>query len=281
VTVAGRVDITRIDRRIIFTLVFAAVIWPLFVPLKLPMEVSPPVQRLYDTVEALPTGTIVMLAGDYSPDTVPELQPMVVAFIRHIFASDLRLVVTCLWPASPPLVESALSPLAEEFEKEYGTDYVNLGYMAGGPVTILGMGTSIPETFPNDYYGTPVGEIPLMAEVTNFDDVGIVLEVSAGTPGTREWVQQAQSRFRIALGAGTTAVGAPNFYPYIQSGQLVGLLGGLKGAAEYETLVDAAGDATKGMDAQSVVHAVIIVLIILGNLAYFFGRRGASAAAAA
>jgi hypothetical protein len=266
-------DIRRIDRRIIFAMIIVAVVWPLIQPLGLPIDVSPPVQSLFDAVDALPPGTIVMLGGDYSPDTVPELQPMTVAFLRHAFKNDLRVVVTCLWPASPPLVEAALSPVAEEFNKVYGVDYVNLGYMTGGPVTILGMGTSITNTFPRDYYGTPVGDIPLMDEVSSLADIPFVMEVSAGTPGTREWVQQAVSRFSVRLGAGTTAVGAPNFYPYISSGQLVGLLGGLKGAAEYETLVGAPADATKGMDAQSIVHALIIVFILFGNIVYFVSRR--------
>ena len=132
-------DIRSIDRRIIFTLIFVAVVWPLIQPMRLPIDVSPPVQTLYDAVEAVPAGSIVMLAGDYSPDTMPELQPMVDTFIRHAFERDLRLVVACLWPASPPLVERALTPLAEEYGKEYGTDFVNLGYMAGGIVTLLGM----------------------------------------------------------------------------------------------------------------------------------------------
>jgi len=266
-------DIRSIDRRIIFTLIFVAVVWPLVQPMRLPISVSPPVQTLYDAVEAIPPGSIVMLGADYSPDTMPELQPMVDTFIRHAFERDLRIVVACLWPASPPLVERAMGPLADEFGKEYGVDFVNLGYMAGGIVTLLGMGASIPNTYPTDYGGTPVGEIPLMQEVQNFDDIAFVMEVSAGTPGTREWVQQVQGRYRVALGSGTTAVGAPNFYPYVQSGQLTGLLGGLKGAAEYETLIGHPGDATKGMDAQSIVHALVVAFILLGNVVYLLSLR--------
>jgi len=266
-------DIRNIDRRIIFSLIFVAVVWPLMQPMRLPIDVSPPVQTLYDAVEAIPPGSIVMLGADYSPDTMPELQPMVDTFIRHAFERDLRIVVACLWPASPPLVETAMGPLAEEYGKEYGVDYVNLGYMAGGIVTLLGMGASIPDTYPSDYGGTPVREIPLMQEVENFDDIAFVMEVSAGTPGTREWVQQVQGRYRVVLGSGTTAVGAPNFYPYVQSGQLTGLLGGLKGAAEYETLIGHPGDATKGMDAQSVVHALVVAFILLGNVVYLLSLR--------
>lgn len=266
-------DIRSIDRRILFTLIFVAVVWPLIQPMRLPIDVSPPVQTLYDAVEAIPPGSIVMLGADYSPDTMPELQPMVDTFLRHAFSRDLRVVVACLWPASPPLVERVMGPLAEEYGKVYGVDYVNLGYMAGGIVTLLGMGSSIPNTYPSDYGGTPVGEIPLMQEVQNFDDIAFVMEVSAGTPGTREWVQQVQGRYRVALGSGTTAVGAPNFYPYVQSGQLTGLLGGLKGAAEYETLIGYPGDATKGMDAQSIVHALVVVFILLGNVVYLLSLR--------
>lgn len=272
-------DIRSIDRRIIFALIFVAVVWPLIQPMRLPIGVSPPVQTLYDAVEAIPPGSVVMLGADYSPDTMPELQPMVDTFLRHAFERDLRVVVACLWPASPPLVERAMTPLAEEYGKEYGVDYVNLGYMAGGIVTLLGMGASIPITFPSDYGGTPVTEIPLMQEVENFDDIAFVMEVSAGTPGTREWVQQVQGRYRVALGSGTTAVGAPNFYPYVQSGQLTGLLGGLKGAAEYETLIGHPGDATKGMDAQSIVHALVVVFILFGNVVYLLSLRSKGAAA--
>jgi hypothetical protein len=79
---------------------------------------------------------------------------------------------------------------------------------------------------------------------------------------------------------GPTAVGAPKYYAYLNAGQLVGMVGGMKGAAEYEKLLAGrhpdlartyestrAFTATKGMDAQTVNHAVIILFIIAGNLA--------------
>jgi hypothetical protein len=71
------------------------------------------------------------------------------------------------------------------------------------------------------------------------------------------------------FGAGCTAVSAPQFMPFVQSGQLKGLLGGLKGAAEYETFMEYPGDATKYMASQSIAHLVIILFIIIGNLAFF------------
>jgi len=45
------------------------------------------------------------------------------------------------------------------------------------------------------------------------------------------------------------------------------LLGGMAGAAEYEVLVKHPALATRGMDAQSLAHVFIALMILLGNLA--------------
>jgi hypothetical protein len=87
-------------------------------------------------------------------------------------------------------------------------------------------------------------------------------------------VQQAQGRFHIRMVSGSTAVQSPEIYPYLQSGQVLGLLGGMAGAAEYEKTTGVLGPATKGMDAQSSAHVFIMFMILLGN-AIYFSRRGA------
>ena len=67
---------------------------------------------------------------------------------------------------------------------------------------------------------------------------------------------------------------APDFFPFLQSRQLNGLIGGLAGAAEYEALVGKRGLAVSGMRPQSVAHIVIIGFILLGNAVYFLHRSG-------
>ena len=66
---------------------------------------------------------------------------------------------------------------------------------------------------------------------------------------------------------------SPQFYPFIQSKQIKGFLGGLKGAAEYEKLVGEPSLGTAGMDAQSIAHLIIILFIILSNIFVFLERR--------
>jgi hypothetical protein len=52
------------------------------------------------------------------------------------------------------------------------------------------------------------------------------------------WITYARPKYGLNVAVGVTAVMAADMYPYLQSGQLVGMLSGLKGAAEYEKLVD-------------------------------------------
>jgi hypothetical protein len=118
--------------------------------------------------------------------------------------------------------------------------------------------------------------MPAVAGVRNYGDIGLVVDLaSGGTPDT--WVMFAHEPYNVALGIGVTAVMATTYYTYLNSGQVVGMLGGLKGAAEYEEKVGRSGDGKVGMDSQSVAHLLIIALVIIGNIAAIksgFGRQG-------
>ncbi|HID93204.1 MAG TPA: hypothetical protein EYP60_03810 [bacterium (Candidatus Stahlbacteria)] len=262
-----------IDRRIIFVLIALTVILPILHPIGLPVRVSEPVRKLYEAIEALPPGSRVLISLDYDPATFPEVYPMNLAVVRHCFAKDLKVVAMALWPMGPSLGEMAFDVAAKEYNKEYGKDYVNLGYKIGGIVVIAQVAKALREAFPLDQLGTPIDSLPIMDGVTGFKDFKFIVDFSAGDPGIPYWVMIASSRYHMPLGAGCTAVSAPNFYPYLAAGQLVGLLGGMKGAAEYEKLVKASGLATSGMDAQSIAHAVIVFFIVFGNVIYFMTRR--------
>ena len=62
---------------------------------------------------------------------------------------------------------------------------------------------------------------------------------------------------------------------------MVGLLGGMKGAAEYEEVTGFRGKGTKFMLAQSFSHVIVVFFIVVGNLAFFLTRRRQAAEEAA
>jgi hypothetical protein len=265
--------LANIDRRIIFLLIATAVVVPLLAPIGMPVTVTPQSKAIYDEVEALPPGSIVIASFDYDPAAAPEVHPMALSFLRHCFEKKHRVIIMALWPQGAQMAVRAVAEVAGDFDVEYGRDYVNLGYKPGGDIVIKSMGSSIREVFPRDMAGRPTAGLPLMEKVQSLNDVALVMDLSAGDPGIPAWVRVANSLYHRKIAGGSTAVSAPQFFPYLQTGQLIGLLGGLKGAAEYETLLKYPGKATSRMDSQSVAHLVIIIFIIFANVSYFISRR--------
>ncbi|MDH4222162.1 MAG: hypothetical protein OEV55_01335 [candidate division Zixibacteria bacterium] len=267
-----------IDRRIIFLFIAIAAALPLFFTVKLHIEVTPIVNNVYNALEALPPGSKVLLSMDYDPGSMPELQPMAESFLRYCFLRDLKVIIIGLWPNGPIQANIALEEVFKDEEvknrnPQYGIDYVNLGYTVGNEVVVERMGSDIPATFPKDYTGNKTEDLPLMKGVKNYNNIDFVYNLSAGYPGTYEWVIFAVDPYKIKLAAGNTAVQAPLVYPYVQSGQLIGVLGGMKGGAEFEIATGKPAKAVKYMFSQSVTHAVICFFILIGNFAYFATRK--------
>lgn len=263
-----------IDRRLLFVALAAAIVIPLLVPVPLPLAVSPMVRDLYDAIERLPEGSIVLVSADYDPAGKPELEPFHVALTHHLARKNLRMVIINLWAAAPPLTEHVLEQagLRTTYGKVPGVDYVHLGFKEGRQIVMKSMGQSLRQTFPVDRDGTPVERIPLMAEVDHYEDFALLVNVSAGSPGLKEYVQVVQSRYRIPMVGACTAVSGPDYVPYYNAGQLLGLAAGMKGAAEYEKLVGRPGSATTGMAAQSASHLLLIAFIAFGNVMHFRAR---------
>ncbi|HEU4724836.1 MAG TPA: hypothetical protein VFU59_06005, partial [Candidatus Eisenbacteria bacterium] len=183
------------------------------------------------------------------------------------------------------LANQAVAKVAAEFpEAKYGVDYINLGYKDGAAAVMRTLGQDITSSFPTDVNGRPVSEFPIMEGIRTVRQVDLVVTVATGIIG-EWWITQVHSQFGTPIIIGPTAVSAPKYYAFLNSGQLVGMLGGMKGAAEYEKLLAAKYEplrkfygstvdftATKGMDGQTVLHGVILGFIVLGNLAFFMTR---------
>jgi hypothetical protein len=265
----------RLDRRYLFVALAAAIVVPLLVPVPLPLAVTPMARDLYDAIERLPERSIVLVSADYDPSGKPELAPFHVALMRHLARKHLRVVIVSLWAPGPPLTEQVLAQVGYEttLHQKRGVDFVHLGFKEGRQIVMKAMGQSLRQTFPKDHSGTPVEQIPLMREVDSYGDFALLIDISAGNPGVKEYVQVVQSRYRVKMVGACTAVSGPDYVPYYRAGQLLGLAAGMKGAAEYEKLVGYPGAATTGMAAQSASHVLLVAFIVFGNVMYFRARR--------
>jgi hypothetical protein len=265
-----------VDRRIIFLFIAAAIVIPMIAPMGLPIRKTKEVKSVFNSIDALKPGSVVLLSNDYDPASEPELYPMTLAIVRHCFKKDLRVVAMSLWPGAPGIVTRALTVASKEYSKVEGEDFVNLGFKAGQVSVIVAMGQNMLEIFPDALVKgkrVKTSELPVLNGVLTLKDVDYAVDIAAGVPGIDQWMTYGSDQYGFKLGTGCTAVMAADYYPFLASGQIDGLLGGLKGAAEYESLIEKPDKATAGMDAQSIAHLVIIAFVILGNIAYFTTRK--------
>ncbi|HID87708.1 MAG TPA: zinc ribbon domain-containing protein [Anaerolineae bacterium] len=269
-------------RRLVYLLVALAVVVPFLVKgawsgTNLP--VAPAVREVYEAVEALPEGAAVLVAHDYDPETMAELGPQALAITHHLMSRHLRVMVLSLLPQGPALAQETLQRAAQAHpEAHYGRDHVNLGYLAGQEAALRAFAGDPLGAVGRDYVARrPLTDFAAMEGVGGIEDVALIVELAGSQEPLRWWIEQVGSRYDVALVAGVTAAAEPQVRPYYQSGQLLGLISGLPGAAQYERLIQRPASGVASLGAQSAAHLAIILLALLGSLAYWIGRgrRGA------
>ena len=258
----------NIDRRIIFAAVALAVIGSLLVDFSLPVPATPPVQKIFDKIESLPPGAHFLLSFDYDPSSKEELQPMALALLHHCFRRGVKVIGMTHNPGGTGLAEQALNSTASIYQRKYKEDYVFLGYKPGGASLVINMGEDIHTAFLKDFYGNDTTTLPALQGVESLRDIDYLVDLAAGVT-IETWIAFGREKYQFEMGAGCTAVIGPEMYPFLDSRQINGLMAGLKGAAEYEVLVERKAQAFEGMRPQSVTHCLVILFVLFGNVAFF------------
>jgi len=263
----------QIPRACIYLLLAGVVVWQILAPVRLPVASSAATQGISDAIHAVPRDKLVILSADWDASTEAETGPQTTAVMHAILREKKRFaILNLVSPAGVKLAGDRAQEVAKQYGAQYGVDWCNWGYKYGYENVVIGLGKNIPATIKSDAGGKPMAALPMMAGVRDIHDVGLVIEIT-GSQITEYWLEFIQGTYGIPLANGVTAVMAPSYYPYLDSGQLKGMMVGAKGAAEMENLAGRPGQATRIMYVQSWAHLLILLLIVAGNLGYFLSRR--------
>ena len=260
-----------------------AVAIPILAKTVFPVNISPQTMMVFNAIEDLPDGSRILLSYDFDPASQGELLPMAQAFTRHCSIKGPKQYYMALWPLGSPMVDLSIDTIESEYPNlVYGEDYVKFDYKTGGEAVIRMITQDLRGMYELDSKGVSLDNIPMTKNIKNIQDMDLIINVSAGDPGTKQWVQFAATPFGITTVSGCTGVQAPQMYPYIPD-QLAGVLGAIKAAAEYEAAIDEvypsiasnpkAQEAKRRMGPQLVAHGLMVCLIILGNIIFFVSRK--------
>ena len=109
---------------------------------------------------------------------MPEIHPMSIALLRHLFSKDILIYGFALWPDGNFMSIDAFTEVALEMNKEYDEHYVNLGYKPGGEAVIKGIASDIRTMYTVDLLGTDIDKLKLISAEDVNDSAREVLNKS-------------------------------------------------------------------------------------------------------
>ncbi|HHY12412.1 MAG TPA: hypothetical protein GX529_07260 [Firmicutes bacterium] len=262
----------KMDDRILYVLIGLSVLLPLIKPMQLPLSPSSMSVDAFEAVDSMPAGSRIFLITEIGPTLSAELLPQLVAIHRHAMSKGLRIIYTPTSPVSSPFLVDIVDDWQQEYSYEYGKDVVILPFRAGDESLVVQIGQNFRGLYDEDYYEDDLEGMEIMQGISDIGDVDLVISLGGGE--LYRWVvRHIQAPKKLPTIIGCTAVMTTFVVPFYSSGQFVGIISGLGGSADYEFLANLPGAGVSGMDAQSLGHVVLLILILLGNISGLVLRR--------
>ncbi len=220
-------------------------------------------------IEGLPANIPVLVAFDYDPALSGELEVVAAPIMDSLLSKGTPLALISTSLTGPALAEHFLktTPLVNVHQYQSGEQYVNLGYLAGGPAGMLYLADSLAEAMPVSVDGKSAwksGPLEFIQSLSNFAAV-IILTDNADTG--RNWIEQVGPRLgNTPMLMVISAQAEPMIRPYFDSGQLKGLVSGLPDAEIYEQTYNRPGLADHYWNSFSVGMLLAELLIAAGAM---------------
>lgn len=281
--------LSNIDNRIIYLVLLAILIVPQLYQIRLDPVQLKAADDAFTQIDALKPepGKIVFIAADWGPGTSAENKPQTAVIIEHLFRKRVPFALASLYPQAAPLLKTLPLEVIEQLKKdgvegswEYGKDWVNLGYLVGGGLSIQSMSRAddIKTVLKTDADGTPLKDVPVFKDVMTVRDVPVLVEITGLVGVFNAWLQFFQKdTYRPSLVHGCTSISIPDAYIYYASKQISGFFEGVAGAAWYDTLLNQKYGARKELATGintgiACAQIFVLLLIALGNVSFFYER---------
>jgi len=273
----------RVDRRWLYLALALACAVPFVVKIRLPVYVSPETRKLYEAIDRCPPDKVVMVDSAWDAGSLSENWGQVEVVFDHLLRKHIKFVIISLeiTPLGPQFADRVINKLIREKypDRRYGVDWVNLGYTKGDWQAMQQIAKDIRRQYKKDSHGWSLDDaehLPLMQRVHNIDDIYMIYSVTYSP--MENWISFIHGVYGTPIGFGCAGIQSTTYYRYIVSNQLVGMLVGVRGSAEYDALLNPQIDQRSSLGTSLIVpqafgHTVIILAVLLGNIGFFAGRR--------
>ncbi len=268
--------ILDLDQRVIYLILFVLLAYPILNPVILPMAIQDYSKQAFNFADSIPDGSVVLIEGGNSAATHPQCGPGLTANIYHLLTKNCKLVFFSIgaeqafWTNRE--IQDAINKLPAGVPAENGVNWVHLGYISGGESGVAALAANIRSAISKDYYGTLIDDLPLMKDINDAKAFSAVFWWGGSEGSIPYGVRQLVGPYNLPMSGSCTTNEVPNYSPYISSGQMKGIFGGVRGSAEYEYLLRVPGPALGQAMATNFGGLFWLVLVVVGNVLYFIQR---------
>ncbi len=199
-----------------------------------------PQQTLYEALDALQPGDLVLVGMEYGPTAAGELDTVASVLLRHILLRRALPVVVSRYPvtllrAEHMLLElgAAAAPLLQLLEREdpllANGDWFVTRFLAGDMAGLRSLTMNIEKQLAKDLRGAPTG-----LTVDELEDFARVLVVAERPGDLRQWAEQIAPLADSNLLGAVGQAAAPLTRPWLEVA-LAGMITGFRDALTYDS----------------------------------------------
>jgi hypothetical protein len=270
------------DPRVLYALFALILVLLHFFQVKTPVPIAPFTRALYERIERMGPSNFVLVGSHMDAGSLAETGGSFTSVTRHLMKRKIRFAVytQAINPQGQLIATQLLTPLAKEMGAVYGKDYCI--WQATPTDTGAPLSAMVKDFYgfvKKDINGTPLQDIPVMKGIRSVRDIDLYYSCSYYTDEV--WIGFVGSVYGTPYAGGTASIMSSTAYPYLDAGQMVGLLPGAAGAAGYEYLLNAPGSGTRIVGIQSFAALYVFISIVIGNIAMVLSKRQKARADAA
>ncbi len=270
----------RLDNQILRWVIAALILLAVIVPVVANVSILPAAEaypgqaaQALAAIDSLTQNVPVLVSVDYEPGLAGEMEAAAAGVMNDLMARGARLTIVSTSPTGSALavrlIEKAAGNKPEPFHTPYlnGERVANLGYLPGSASALLGFAQAPQAAAPFTVTGQYAWSLPVLQGIHSLSDFGLVLVITENPDTGRGWVEQVHP----ALGDRplilvSSAQAAPVLLPYLDSGQIDGMVTGVTGGAVFEKYSSRPGLGQAYAGGYQAALAVAVCVILVGAI---------------
>jgi hypothetical protein len=309
--------VKTIPKFVVYLLLVLCASIPLFFDITVPNK---PIDQSSDAFKALMNlqkGDTVLLGTDWTGSTRGESKAELISILRILMRKEVKFALWSSADAQSPrcaqdVITEVNAMMVKEGSRPYKRwdDWVQAGFYVNSDVAINNVGQDVKKMFAIRRDTDPSGKLrsvmesPVLEKIQKVQDFKLVIDVTASK--TADFHVQYISAKKVPILLAVTGVMVPEMDVFYNSGQAVGVIGGLKGVYDLEGMMenglnvpnkdgkivnvsekvsdkiegfpgkDNKGSGTKYYPTLHFALLLMIILVVKGNVEMVKAKKGAN-----